>query len=165
MSDTERASNFLETAHVPEVRAEGGHAEYRETPSQGSPAAPIERAPVPAPPEVHHEAVPVAHAAPQDPLVAAIETAMAKGRVMEIYADLPPHEQEKFRVAGEGVAAQLRGALGTSKFHHRKSWRMIREWLHTLPGKDRSFLEQETNIVYNRVAKMHEEQRGSLVAM
>lgn len=94
-------------------------------------------------------------------MIAAIEAAMAKGRVMEIYATLPAADQEKFRISGEAVAAQLRTVLGTPRFHYRKSWSAIREWLHTLPGKDRSFLEQETNIVYNRVAKMHEEQRSS----
>ncbi|MCR4312238.1 MAG: hypothetical protein NUV56_03060 [Candidatus Uhrbacteria bacterium] len=172
----ERKPDLVGAEMPPDLRVESvealpGSAAESEGDQARVEVPPVEKAIDPSHRDGRGEAPPIpaaetpSHVPQQDPVITAIEGAMASKRLAGVYAALPEEQQAAFRASGEALARELRALIGTPQFKYLRVWQGIRKWLHSLPGKDRSFLEQESNIVYNRVARMHEEQRNSSVAM
>ena len=90
---------------------------------------------------------------------------MTKGRMMKVYEALSPEEQQAFRTKGEETAQQLRALIGVADIYGGQALRLIRDWMYSLRGKDRAFLEQEAIIVFKRLALLEKDQRDSSVAM
>lgn len=161
----ERNPNLLGAERAPDFSLEPQESAEQQAEQGREAGAPVEARQAPQPVEIPQELPQSTPQAVQDPLIEKIEVAMTKGSVMKVYETLPEGEQLAFRVAGEQAARELRRVIGTKHFVYHKTLGIIRKWMHSLRGKDRAYLEQQANIVFNRVAGMHEEQRNSSVAM
>ncbi|KKW29881.1 MAG: hypothetical protein UY72_C0030G0004 [Candidatus Uhrbacteria bacterium GW2011_GWD2_52_7] len=166
MTDSmERNPNLLGAERAPDFSLEPQESAAQEVQQSVELGASVDAQPAPKPIEVPQELPQAVPQTLQDPLIEKIEAAMTKGSIMKVYETLPEDQQQAFRAAGELAARELRGVIGTKRFVYHKTLGIIRKWMHSLRGKDRAYLEQQANIIYGRVARMHEEQRNSSVAM
>ncbi len=69
----------------------------------------------------------------------------------KIYADLPRVIQEEFKVKGEITAFKITLLLQKAKVKIREVIKLIREWLKTIPGINKFFLEQEAKIKADKI--------------
>ncbi|HCC83868.1 TPA: hypothetical protein DEP96_03390 [Candidatus Uhrbacteria bacterium] len=154
MSDevTEKLGVNLLNPEVP------GNVEVQETPSvelgeelgqesgeqmQTEEAPAEERAPSTQPIPQVVAAPPVAPA--QDDLLKGVEDILSKG-IADIYKDLAPEKKPAFRAKGEEVAQKIRNMIARGKLKVHTILKLIKEWLHSIPGINRFFLEQEAKI-------------------
>lgn len=159
MSDTiERKPNLL-SQEAPEARVEHGTEE------------PARRREVPAPQERQQPRAPVAmptHTpAPQaiaaaDPVLKSVEDILADG-LMDLYATFPEDRKATFRQKGEEIARKIRDLIVRGKDKALDVLRLIRTWLHTIPGVNTLFLEQEAKIKTDRILAYGEEYRAKTV--
>lgn len=82
---------------------------------------------------------------PQDELLKGVEDILAKG-ITDIYKDLAPEKKPAFRAKGEEVAQKIRNMIAKGKVKVHAVLKLIKEWLHSIPGINRFFLEQEAKI-------------------
>jgi hypothetical protein len=99
--------------------------------------------------------------APQakDPDLDAIESILALG-LAELYRDMSPLAQEKFRTRGEQTASKIMEMITRAKVKARKVAALIRDWLRLIPGVSHFFLEQETKIKTDRIMEYSEKRKG-----
>ncbi len=104
-------------------------------------------------------ALPTAPAAPPtqarslSPLERRIEDVLADG-LEDFYRSLNPREQEAFRRKGEETAVAISTLLGQFKVKLSEILNLIREWLQSIPGLNRYFVEQTAKIKADRVLKL-----------
>ncbi len=103
--------------------------------------APLPSAPVPAP------------VTPAVAQLQQIEQVLADG-LQDLYASLPPAEQQKFKVTGEQAAQQVQGLLSQVKVKVQQVIDVIRQWLGTLPGVNKFFVEQEAKIKAEKLVRL-----------
>ncbi len=82
---------------------------------------------------------------PQDELLKGVEDILSKG-IADIYKDLAPDKKPLFRAKGEEVAQKIRNMIAKGKVKVHAVLKLIKEWLHSIPGINRFFLEQEAKI-------------------
>jgi hypothetical protein len=82
-----------------------------------------------------------------------IEDIMSRG-LAEIYLDLGPEEQEKFRKAGEESAKKINELLSEGKIQIAKIFNLIKNWLAMLPGVNKYFVEQEAKIKVDEIIQL-----------
>lgn len=82
-----------------------------------------------------------------------VEQVLAEG-LQEIFASLPPAEQQKFKAAGEKAAQEVAGLLGQVKVKISAIVDVIRRWLSTLPGVNKFFVEQEAKIKAQKLVSL-----------
>lgn len=82
-----------------------------------------------------------------------VEHVLAEG-LEEIFATLPPGEQQKFKVAGEQAAQEVYGLLGQVKVKVSSIVDVIRRWLSTIPGVNKFFVEQEAKIKAQKLVSL-----------
>ena len=82
-----------------------------------------------------------------------IEKVMASG-LEEIYANLDSGTQQMLKDEGEKTASQIEALLEKGKDAAKKILRLIRQWLHKIPGVNKFFLEQESKIKTDRIMGM-----------
>jgi hypothetical protein len=114
--------------------------------------------PVPAPTPVAIPTAPVRHAPTKDELTKEIEDVLAED-LGDIYKNLPPEKQQKFKEEGEKTATMIKQMIETGKFHGRKLVHMIIRWLKLIPGVNKFFLEQESKIKADKLIEIAEEQK------
>lgn len=79
-----------------------------------------------------------------------LENILEEG-LQDIYVSLSPEDQKKFREKGEEVASQLEIMIVNLKVTVKKILALVREWLRTIPGVNRFFLEQEVKIKADQI--------------
>lgn len=72
----------------------------------------------------------------------------------DIFINLPPRDQEKFKATGEETVTKINLLLDGAKIKVKKIVELIRRWLATLPGVNRFFLEQEAKIKTDRILRL-----------
>lgn len=117
---------------------------------------------------VIHEQVPSQSAAPaaaspivmkKDEVMIEVEKILEDG--LEGYFDqLPEEAKPRFRQKGEEVAMQIAGMVRTFRVQVKKVLLLIRDWLLTIPGVNKFFLEQEAKIKTDRVIELEKVRRG-----
>ena len=75
------------------------------------------------------------------------------------YLKLPKEKRQEFKVEGERVAVQLRQMIDSTKIKVKEVMNLIINWLKTIPGVSRWFLEQEAKIKADKVILLAEERR------
>ncbi len=74
-----------------------------------------------------------------------VELVLAEG-LQDIFASLPPAEQQKFKAAGEQAAQEVYTLLGQARVKVSAIVDVIRRWLSSIPGVNKFFVEQEAKI-------------------
>jgi len=147
-----------ESRPVPE-RAPDASLERPPTPESAPAPEPAPKEPVPAPaPVLTPVAAPAPAPVPKDPEQMRIERRLEEG-LLDIYLALESGVRAKFKQAGETVAQELRGALGTKKMTPRFALKLIVGWLRIIPKINKFFLEQEAKIKTDRVLQIDREYR------
>jgi len=135
-------------AVIPETREQIGVAPWERPPvtpagtETSAPAAtPAPPAPTPQPPGVI------------SPLQQQVEQVLEQG-LEGLYRDLTPQQQIDFKVRGETVARQLAVLLQQVKVKVSQVLKLIREWLMSIPGINRYFVEQEAKIKADKLLRL-----------
>lgn len=69
----------------------------------------------------------------------------------QIYQDMPPSQQEAFRMKGEETARAIESLLMHAKAAAHTILSLIRGWLKMIPGVSALFLEQEAKIKTDKI--------------
>lgn len=78
----------------------------------------------------------------------------------EIYNNLTPQEQKAFRIKGEEVAHSIfQLVYHKTKIKVKKIIKLIHNWLKTVPGINRFFLEQEAKIKADKIIQLAEKDK------
>ncbi|MFA6215274.1 MAG: hypothetical protein WC768_01755 [Patescibacteria group bacterium] len=72
----------------------------------------------------------------------------------DLYFQLDPKTQEKFKSEGELAAAKIEKVLGETKVKVKMIFRIIFEWLKVIPGVNKFFLRQEAKIKTDKIMKL-----------
>ena len=72
----------------------------------------------------------------------------------EIYFEMDPATQEKFKIAGEQTTKEIIGLLESAKASFKKVFKLIINWLKIIPGINKFFLEQEAKIKTDKILKI-----------
>ncbi len=76
----------------------------------------------------------------------------------EIFNNLTPAEQRVFKMKGEEAARNIfRLVYHESKIKVKKIIKAIRDWLKSVPGINRFFLEQESKLKADKILKLAED--------
>ncbi len=142
--------------------------EVESTPERPAPAQERPPSPQPLPPK-GEGAVPSpvsvqsSPATAKDQLLQDIESALSEG-LEDIYRQLPPDRRKIFKTRGEKLAEEIRGLVVAAKAEAKRIFQMILDWLKTLPGVNRFYLEQEAKIKTDQIltAAAEERRRGLL---
>ncbi len=102
-----------------------------------------EQAPVTVPVATTISEAPVVLA--KDEILKGVEDILSKG-IADLYKNLAEDRKPKFRAKGEEVAHKIREMIAKGKIKVHAVLKMIKEWLHSIPGINRFFLEQEAKI-------------------
>lgn len=89
------------------------------------------------------------------------ETLIRVEKIMEkdlgsFYTTMPPAAQVLFKKKGEEAANEISAMIRNFKVKVGKVLKLIRDWLHTIPGVNRYFLEQEAKIRTDNILEMAE---------
>jgi len=74
----------------------------------------------------------------------------------EIYLNLSPANQKRFKIEGEATIKEIDGLLAKTKINLGKIVDLIRKWLILVPGINKFFLEQEAKIKADEIIKLKE---------
>ncbi|HLD86412.1 MAG TPA: hypothetical protein VJA28_03070 [Patescibacteria group bacterium] len=140
---------------LPEVKPET----LPEAPEKITNDALAERSPEPA-----VQAPGPAAAAPQPPAVLAepavqqkkVEQVLAQG-LEQLYSELRPEDKVKFKTLGENTAKKITDLLQRTKVKISEILALIRQWLMSLSGVNRYFVEQEAKIKAEKLIKLRQE--------
>jgi hypothetical protein len=142
----ERSAPGLEVAPERFEQAQQESAKHAEVLPRTAPAA----TPLPAAPSGEVSVAPVRSLSP---LERRVENILAEG-LDDFYRSLRPAEQELFRLKGEETAVKISTLLGQFKVRLSEVLSLIRDWLQTIPGLNRYFVEQTAKIKADRVLKL-----------
>lgn len=151
MSELERVSSLVPRVETPNaqsvevgVEQESSHSEMvQQAPSNGAPSTP---APVAQPKSV---AVPVAND-PRVKILKDIEAILSDG-LQDVYKGLSDDRKKIFRQKGEAAANAIAEMVIQGKAKIKEIWKLLKDWLGSLPGMNKYFLEQEIKIKTDRV--------------
>lgn len=90
-----------------------------------------------------------------DPEIVEIESVLAEG-MESFFLGLSPQKQMEFKIEGEKAARSIQQALHKKTTRIKDIVRLIIDWLKTLPGINRFFLEQEAKIKADRIMKRYQ---------
>jgi len=100
--------------------------------------------------------------APVDTELKDIQNVMQEN-IIELYSQMPPAEQKKFKEEGVRTAQNIKTLLGQVKVNVKKIVELLRRWLSRLPGINKYFLEQESKIKLDKLlAIKKEKEQGGL---
>ena len=94
----------------------------------------------------------------KDELVIEVEKILEDG-VGAFYDSLPPDAKPIFRARGEAVAREIADMVRTLKIHVKRIVVLITDWLKSIPGVNKYFLEQEAKIKADRIVQLIEARR------
>ncbi|MEA3272318.1 MAG: hypothetical protein U9P90_01465 [Patescibacteria group bacterium] len=69
----------------------------------------------------------------------------------EVYFNMSPDEQKKFKEKGEETANGIRKLLESVKTRTKEIIELITNWLKVIPGVNKFFIEQEAKIKANKI--------------
>lgn len=98
-------------------------------------------------------AQPLVTATPKTEARQEIETLLSEG-LTDIYQTMTPQQQEVFRQKGDEAASAIEQMMTGFKASARKVVDVIREWLSTIPGVNKFFLEQESKLKTDEILKL-----------
>ena len=79
-----------------------------------------------------------------------VEELLADG-LTQLYMSLPQARRAEFKRNGERVANVITDMIMFGKAKVKEIWKLIGEWLRTVPGVNKYFLEQEIKIKTDRI--------------
>lgn len=91
----------------------------------------------------------------KDPIVVEVEKILEDG-VGEFYNSLPPDAKVAFKKKGEQTAFEISEMIRTFHIKFKRLIFLISDWLKTIPGVNRFFLEQEAKIKADRIMQLVE---------
>jgi len=78
----------------------------------------------------------------------------------EIYNNLTPQEQKNFKIKGEEAARSIfQLVYHKTKIKVKKIVKLIKNWLKSVPGINKFFLEQEAKIKADKIAALADESK------
>jgi hypothetical protein len=77
---------------------------------------------------------------------------------------MSPEDRERFRAKGEEVAGEISVMVRDFKVEAKRVILLIRDWLLTIPGVNKFFLEQEAKIKTDRILELERERRDAPAA-
>lgn len=87
---------------------------------------------------------------PKDEVEVAVEKILEED-LGDLYSSLPASAKPLFKQKGEQVAQEISRMVRTLKIHARRVLQLIRDWLLTIPGVNRFFLEQQAKIKVDKL--------------
>lgn len=149
----EQKDGFIspEAPKVPEIQKELSEVKTRVEVSEEPTAGPAVQS------RVSPVTEPVAAPRNKSERLVSIEKVMTSG-LEEIYANLDSGTQQMLKQEGEKTASQIEKLLEQGKEAAKKILRLIRQWLHKIPGVNKFFLEQESKIKTDRIMGMMREE-------
>lgn len=111
------------------------------------PVAPVQGAVTPAPATVKNE------------IVTKIENILAED-LEDIYFNLPPAKQAEFKKTGEETASSISLLLSGAKIKVKKILLLIMDWLKSIPGINKYFLDQEAKIKTDKILDLKDPGQG-----
>lgn len=77
----------------------------------------------------------------------------------EVYVQMDPQTQQKFKTEGEVTAKEIVGLLHHVKIKSRKIIKLISKWLSVIPGISKFFIEQEAKIKTDKILDSHDHEK------
>ncbi len=102
-------------------------------------------------------ATPIATPA-QDAVAVEVEKILEEG-LQNYYQELPKPAQERFRAKGVETTLQISTMVRSLHVQVKKVLSLIRDWLLTIPGVNKFFLEQEAKIKTDRIVELERVRR------
>ena len=94
-------------------------------------------------------------ASEKDPIVIEVEKILEDG-IGSFYSSLTDDAKEKFKKKGEETAFEISEMVRTFHVKFKRLIFLIGDWLKTIPGVNRFFLEQEAKIKADRIMQLVE---------
>ena len=85
-----------------------------------------------------------------------VEQVLAQG-LEQLYSELRPEDKVKFKTLGENTAKKITDLLQRTKVKISEILALIRQWLMSLSGVNRYFVEQEAKIKAEKLIKLRQE--------
>ena len=117
-----------------------------------------EKAPTTPIPTKSASAQPVAQTPAKDAVTLRVEKILEEG-LGPLYASLPDSAKPKFKQKGEVAANEITGMVRSLRFQAKRALQLIRDWLLTIPGVNKFFLEQEAKIKVDMLAQLIQTQK------
>lgn len=95
----------------------------------------------------------------KDPIVIEVEKILEDGMGL-YYQAMPDQAKIEFRKKGEAVALEISEMVRTLHVKFKKLIHLISDWLKTIPGVNRFFLEQEAKIKADRIMQLIEARKS-----
>ena len=92
----------------------------------------------------------------KDEVVRQVEKILEEG-LGEYYGEMPEAAKKRFHERGEQVAFEIANMVRQFKLHVKRALKLIRDWLQTIPGVNKFFLEQESKIKTDRLTELEKE--------
>lgn len=99
--------------------------------------------------------------APIDEVALRVEKIMEEG-LGDYYQQLSPTAQIVFKRKGEEAATEISQMVRSLNLKVRRVLRLLRDWLLTIPGVNKFFLEQEAKIKTDRILELVEARKTEL---
>lgn len=129
-------------------------------PAPEKPAPKEEAEEIITPVELTAPARPAAPAVPKvqkDPTTVAVEKILEED-LGDLYIKLDPQTKEKVKQEGDVVVGKIRTMVDSFRVKARVVLHLIRDWLRTIPGINKYFLEQEAKIKTDKILDLAEEE-------
>jgi hypothetical protein len=97
-------------------------------------------------------------ASSKDEVTLEVETILEDG-LRDYFQEMPTEAKERFRTKGAEVSTQISDMVRRFQVHAEKVLRLIKEWLLTIPGINKFFLEQEAKIKTDRILELQAARR------
>lgn len=94
----------------------------------------------------------------KDEVFQAVEKILEDG-LGEYYKDLPEQAKIRFQTKGEQVAGEIAVMVRQFGVKVKQVILLIRDWLLTIPGVNKFFIEQEAKIKTDRILELERERR------
>lgn len=99
--------------------------------------------------------------APATPVVPKDQDTLDVEKILEedlgdLYGKLPESARPKFKEKGEAAAVEIAAMVRTLKIDFKRALQLIRDWLLTIPGINKFFLEQEAKIKVDKLNELIE---------
>lgn len=88
-----------------------------------------------------------------NPEVVAIEHILAEG-IDKFFLSLNPADQKNFKVRGEQTAIKIQAIVRKTGYRLKDIVNLILNWLQTLPGVNRFYLEKEAKIKADKISHL-----------
>lgn len=106
---------------------------------------------------------PEAPAMRKDEVTIEVQEIMQDG-LGDTFRSMSPEDRERFRAKGEEVAGEIAVMVRDFKVEAKRVILLIRDWLLTIPGVNKFFLEQEAKIKTDRILELERERRDAPAA-